>query len=214
MIITAEPVDDTRAIASTALPERIRMAAETMALGLLWLAFSLPLITAGGAWCAAAEITAAWQRGAEPPLVRTFVRVTRRDWLVGLRLSGIVMALALVVGLDAGIAGGADLPGYRFEVAALAVLGAVVLATILLTVAYRAATGCGWRTAVLTIRTPGVLGWRAPALLVAAMASAAVLVLIVPAFAGFIGGPIVFAASVAVTRLGVPAELGKAGTGE
>jgi hypothetical protein len=88
-----------------------------------------------------------------------------------------------------------------------------VLAVALLTVALRAATGCEWRAALAAIRAPGVLGWRAPGLVVLAMGLATVLVLVVPAFAGFIAGPIAFAASVAVTRLGVavraePEEIG------
>jgi uncharacterized membrane protein YesL len=187
------------------------MAAETMAIGLLWLVFSLPLVTAGGAWCAAAEVTAAWQRGEEPPLVRTFVQVTRRDLRAGLGLIGIAVGVFLTIGLDAWIAAGMRLPGYLIEVAALGVVGAGFLAATALTVALRAATGCDWRTAIATIRAPAVLGWRAPALVVVAMGLAAALVLIVPAFAGFIAGPIAFAASVAVTRLGVPIAQSEAG---
>jgi hypothetical protein len=180
--------------------EQIRAAAETMAIGALFLVFCLPVVTAGAAWCAAAEIVAAWHRHQEPPLWRTFTRVVRRDLRAGFALQCGLLAVAAVVWSEVHVVLDSRMPGYGFEAGALTLLGAGVSAFVLLTVASRAAAGSSWREAVhaaaaRTREAPSTL-----LLVVTALAFVAALIAVIPAFAGFMAGPLAFAVSAVVAR--------------
>jgi len=180
--------------------EQIRTAAETMAVGALFLLFSLPVVTVGAAWCAAADVVAGWHRKRELPLLRTFATVVRRDLVAGLVVEGTLLAVAVLTWFEVRVVLDARMPGYALEAAALALLGGLVAGFVLLTVACRAGAVETWPAAVRGAAdqaraTPSTLP-----LVVTAMAFAAVLVAIVPAFAGFMAGPLAFAVSAVVAR--------------
>ncbi|GHH79680.1 hypothetical protein GCM10018793_33130 [Streptomyces sulfonofaciens] len=184
--------------------EQVRLAAETMAVGVLVVLFSLPLVTAGAAWCAAAEITAGWHRQREPALLRTFARTVRRDLLPGFAVQCAVLAVAAVALVEVRVVLASRLPGYPVEAAALALLGAGAVAFALFTVACRAAgPGSAPRSWGDALRTAGRRVRSAPAtlvLVVAACACVAALIAVIPAFAGFMAGPLAYAVSVVAAR--------------
>ncbi|GHJ41557.1 DUF624 domain-containing protein [Streptomyces sp. TS71-3] len=185
--------------------EQVRMAAEAMAVGVLFALFSLPLVTAGAAWCAAAEVTAGWHQGREPALLRTFARTVRRDLLAGLVLEATVLALAAATWFEVRLVLASRLPGYPVEAAALALLGACAVAFVLLTVACRAAQGPvpgagAWGAAVRTAVRQARLAPTTLVLVVAGCACVAALVAVIPAFAGFMAGPLAYAVSVVTAR--------------
>lgn len=193
--------------------EQVRTAAETMAVGALFLLFSLPVVTAGAAWCAAAEVVAGWHRKRELPLLRTFAAVVRRDLVAGLVVEGALLAVAVLTWFEVHVVLGARMPGYALEAAALALLGGLLAGFVLLTVASRAGAVRSWRTAVRDAADQARSMPTTLPLVVTAMAFTAVLIAIVPAFAGFMAGPLAFAVSVVVARnrnAGLPADSSEA----
>lgn len=181
--------------------EQVRTAAETMAVGALFLLFSLPVVTAGAAWCAAAEVVAGWHRKRELPLWRTFTAVVRRDLAAGLAVEGVLLAVAALTWFEVHVVLGARMPGYALEAAALVLLGGLLAGFVLLAVACRAdGGGISWREAVRAAADHARSMPSTLPLVVTAMAFTAVLVAIVPAFAGFMAGPLAFAVSAVVAR--------------
>ncbi|MFG1811872.1 DUF624 domain-containing protein [Streptomyces sp. NPDC049040] len=188
--------------------EQVRTAAETMAVGALFLLFSLPVVTAGAAWCAAAEVVAGWHRKRELPLLRTFAAVVRRDLAAGLVVEGALLAVGALTWFEVHVVLGARMPGYPVEAAALALLGGLAGGSVLLVVACRAGAERSWRDAVRDAAGHARSMPSTLPLVVTAMAFTAVLIAIVPAFAGFMAGPLAFAVSAVVTRnrnAGLPA---------
>lgn len=180
--------------------EHIRRGAECAGVGLVWALFSLPVVTAGAAWIAAATIFAAWARREEPPVFATFARVVPRQLGAGLAGELTAAVIIAVVSLDVRFALAARVPGAWPEAALLAVLGAAALAIVLLAAHTRADSGgtageC--IRAALTLCT--ALPWVLP-LLVTAVGVAAVLIALVPAFALVLAGPVSFAVCAVATR--------------
>ncbi|BBB01400.1 hypothetical protein RVR_8809 [Actinacidiphila reveromycinica] len=180
--------------------EHLRTAAETMAVGVLFLVFALPLVTIGAAWCAAAEIVAGWHEGREAPLLRTFARVVRRDLWTGAALEAVVSAVLGATWLEAHAVLRSRMPGRPAEAVALVLVAAAVVAFALLAAGCRAAGGNSWPQAV---RTAADLARSVPAtvpLIVTAVACVVALVAAIPAFAGFMAGPLAYAVSATVVR--------------
>lgn len=180
--------------------ENGRRAAECAAVGLLVTAFSIPVVTAGAAWIAAATIFASWTREEEPPLLATFTRTVRAQWRTGLVFELAAVVIAAVGYLDTRFAWAAGVPGARVEVVALLALTGVAAALLLLAVVVRAGTGappieCARQAAAIAVGAP----WTVPAL-AAAVAVCVVLVLVVPAFVLLIAGPLGFAAAAVHAR--------------
>lgn len=180
--------------------EQIRTAAETMAVGALFLLFSLPVVTVGASWCAAAEVVGGWHRKRELPLLRTFAAVVRRDLAAGLVLEGVLLAVAVLTWFEVHVVLGARMPGYALEAAALALLGGLLAGFALLAVACRAGAVASWREAIRTAADQARAMPSTLPLVVTAMAFTAALIAIVPAFAGFMAGPLAFAVSAVVAR--------------
>ncbi|SHM10008.1 DUF624 domain-containing protein [Actinacidiphila paucisporea] len=180
--------------------EQVRTAAETMAVGALFLLFALPVVTAGAAWCAAAEVVAGWHRKRELPLLRTFAAVVRRDLSAGLAVEGVLLAVAAATWFEVHVVLGARMPGYALEAAALVLLGGLLAGFVLLAVACRAGAGLTWRDAVRDAAEHARATLSTLPLVVTAMAFTAALIAIVPAFAGFMAGPLAFAVSAVVAR--------------
>lgn len=187
-------------VLSTERTEQVRTAAETMAVGALFLLFSLPLVTAGAAWCAAAEVVAGWHEEREAPLLRTFASVVRRDLRSGFALQAAVLAVVAATWLEVHTVLNSRIPGRPVEAAALVVLGAAAVALALLAAACRAADRTSWADALRTaVRHAGAAPGTLP-LVVTALACVAALVATIPAFAGFMAGPLAYAVSVAAVR--------------
>jgi hypothetical protein len=180
--------------------EQVRTAAETMAVGVLFLVFSLPVVTAGAAWCAAAEVVAGWHRDREAPLLRTFATVVRRDLRAGLALQGSVLAVAAATWLEVHAVLGSRMPGRPVEAAALVLVGAAGVAFALLTAGCRAADGTSWREALGSAARRSAAAPATVPLAVSALACVAALVAVIPAFAGFMAGPLAYAVSATVAR--------------
>jgi uncharacterized membrane protein YesL len=180
--------------------ELIRRAAECAAVGFAWFVFSLPLVTAGGAWAAAASIFQAWNRGEEPPLLRTFAREVRAQFLPGLATELSVLLVVAIAYFDVRVATASKMPGFGVEAAAVVVIGAVAIGVLLLSFAHRAATGSSWvaslRGTVLLCRARP---W-APLVVVFAVAVAVALIVVLPAFVGIMAGPTCFAVCAVYTR--------------
>lgn len=190
---------------AVSLRESGRRAAECALLGVIWTACSLPVVTAGAAWSAVAEICHAWNSGEEPPLVRTFASVIRRDFLGGLGMTALGLAAAAPL-LEARLSLAARLPVARAEAGALALIGAAAISVVALAFPYRAAVGAGWRDSLraavaLVVARP----WVVP-LVAVALGLPAFLVIVFPAFVVFIGGPAGYAVS-AVHAKAAGAEL-------
>jgi hypothetical protein len=197
---TRAPVAGRRTVLGTERREQVRLMAEAMAIGVLFVLFSLPLVTVGASWCAAAEITAGWHQKREPALLRTFARVVRRDLPAGLVVQGVVLAVTALTWFEVRLVLALRLPGYVVEAAALGLLGAGAVAFVLLTVACRAAEPVPWAVAV---RTAARQARRAPTtlpLVVTACGCAGVLIAVIPAFAGFMAGPVAYAVSAVTAR--------------
>lgn len=171
-----------------------------MAVGVLFLLFSLPVVTAGAAWCAAAEVTAGWHQKREPALVRTFARVVRRDLRAGFVAQCAVVAVVAATWFEVRVVLASRLPGYPVEAAALALLGAGAVAFVLLTVACRAAEPTPWATAVRTAAAHARLMPTTLLLVVTGCVFVAALVAVIPAFAAFMAGPLAYAVSTVVAR--------------
>jgi uncharacterized membrane protein YesL len=182
--------------------EGLRRASECALLGVLWLAFSVPVITAGAAWLAVARVCTAWAGEVEPPLLRTFVETIRRRFLTGLALQAIAVGVAAVPYLEFRVTLAARLPGARLEAAALAVLAAVALGAVLLSVPAAAAGGLralpALKAGVLVVRAAP---WAAPAA-VGALAAGAAIVYLLPVLAVVMAGPVGFAVSAIWVRAG------------
>ncbi|MFI0898085.1 hypothetical protein [Streptomyces sp. NPDC020983] len=187
-------------VLGTERAEQVRTAAETMAVGALFLAFSLPLVTAGAAWCAAAEVVAGWHEEREAPLLRTFASVVRRDLRAGLALQAAVLGVLAATWLEVHAVLDSRIPGRPAEAAALVLLGAAAVALALLAAACRASDRTSWAGALRTaVRLAGAAPGTLP-LVVTALACVAALVATIPAFAGFMAGPLAYAVSVAAVR--------------
>ncbi|GAA5023636.1 DUF624 domain-containing protein [Kitasatospora paranensis] len=182
--------------------EQVRTAAETMAVGALFLLFALPVVTAGASWCAASEIVADWHRRREPPLLRTFARVVRRDLAAGLVLECVLLAVVALVRFETAVVLDARMPGYRAEAGALVLLGTAAVGFALLAVGCRAASRVSWRAAVRMAAGQVRAVLSTLPLAVTALAFTGVLIAVVPAFAAFMAGPLAFAVSAVVARNG------------
>jgi uncharacterized membrane protein YesL len=177
-----------------------RRAAECAAVGLLWTAFSIPVVTAGAAWIAAATIFDAWSRDEEPPLVSTFVTTLRTQMRAGLVVQVAFAAVAVVAYFDIRIAGAAHVPGARIETVAVGLIAAGVIGIIQMAVAQRARTGTGVLESVrAALAIAGVAPWTLPLVIVATAVCAAVVALI-PASMLIIAGPLAYAVSVVYAR--------------
>jgi uncharacterized membrane protein YesL len=189
-----------RAPVTEARYELVRRAAECAAVGFVWFVFSLPLVTAGGAWAAAASIFQAWTRGEEPPLLRTFAREIRAQFLPGLATELCVALIVAIAYFDVRVATASRMPGFAVEAVAVVAIAAIAIGVLLLGVAHRAATGAAWadsvRGAVLLCRRRP---W-APVVVVFAVAIAVALILVLPAFVGIMAGPACFATGAVYTR--------------
>jgi uncharacterized membrane protein YesL len=196
--------------------ENGRRAAECAAVGLLWTLFSLPIVTAGAAWQAAAAVFDAWTRDEEPPLLATFVAAMRTQLRTGLLAQGALAVIAAVGYFDIRVAGAAHVPGAWLEVLALALLAAVAVGLILLALADRAHAGGGVRDSLRgALALAGAAPWAVP-LVVLAAAVCATLVAIIPALLLIVTGPLAYAVSVVHARARprlepTPAERGEAG---
>jgi len=180
--------------------ETARRAADCAAVGVLFFVFSIPLFTAGAAWAAGAEIFAAWIRDEEPPLFRTFLRVVRRDLPSGFLalLAGVL--IVAVADFDVRVALASRMPGFVAESAALCLIAAACLATLLIAFAHRAATSQTWMASVrAAVRLGRSRPW-APGIVMLALTVAASLVAVVPAFVVLIAGPVGFAVAVVHAR--------------
>lgn len=179
--------------------DSLRRAAECALLGAVWFAFSLPLVTAGAAWSAVADVCAAWARGEEPSLLRTFAARVRRDLAGGLVLQLAAAALVVVPYLEIRIALAGHLPGARVESAALGLVGCWLLVVVLLAFPARA-TGLAWPAAVRdAARVVRTRPWVVPTAAAALMA-AALLVYAVPPLAAVMAGPLGYALSATYLR--------------
>jgi uncharacterized membrane protein YesL len=186
--------------------ESVRRAAECALLGIVWAVFSLPLVTAGAAWSAVAEVCDAWHRAEEPPLLRTFARVVRRDLFGGFAMALLAVAAAGVPLLETRVALAARLPGARLEGGALCVIGAVALTVVLLAFPQRAATAEPWRSALGSVaRLCAARPW-AVVVTAVALAVGAVIVIAYPPLIMLIGGPIGYAVSAVRARVVAGAE--------
>lgn len=186
--------------------DNLRRTAECMAVGLLWTAFSIPIVTSGAAWIAAATIFDAWAHGEEPPLFATFVAAVRRQLVPGLFAQIAVVAIAAVGYFDVRFAGAARVPGARIEMIAVALVAATSIAVIQLAVARGAHTGQRPRDAV---RDAWAIVRSAPwTVLVVIMGTAICvgLVMLVPAFIVFMAGPLGYAVSAVYARASAQAE--------
>jgi len=169
--------------------ESLRRASECMLLGVLWLVFSLPVVTSGAAWLAVARVCTAWTRDEEPPLLRTFLHTVRHRLLTGLALQAVAAGAAVLPYLELRIALAAQVPGARLEAALLGVLAAFALSVALLSVPAAAAHGLAAPAALgealaLVRRVP-----LAAAAALAAPATAAAVVYLMPVLAVVMAGP-------------------------
>lgn len=181
--------------------ETARLASECALLGVVWLLFSLPVVTSGAAWLGVARVATAWTEGVEPPLLRTFASTVRQRFGTGL----VLQLLAIVVGflpyLELRVVLAAGLPGARVEAAALAVLAAAGLAVILLAVPAAALgqpAGAALRRALALLRRAP---WAGPAAVGALAAGAAILYLL-PVLVVVMAGPVGFAVAAVWARAG------------
>jgi uncharacterized membrane protein YesL len=180
--------------------ENGRRAAECAAVGLLWTAFSLPVVTAGAAWLAAATVFDGWTRDEEPRLVATFVAALRTQLRTGL-LAQVALAVTGTVGyFDIRFAGAARVPGAWLEMLAVGLLAAVAAGLILLALADRAHTGGGVAGSLRgALALAGAAPWALPVVVLAA-AVCATLVAIIPALVLIVAGPLAYAVSVVHAR--------------
>jgi uncharacterized membrane protein YesL len=180
--------------------EHGRRAAECAAVGALWTAFSLPVVTAGAAWLAAASVFDAWTRDEEPKLLATFVAALRTQLRTGL-VAEVALAFIGAAGyFDIRFAGAAHVPGAWLEMLALGLIAAVATGLILLALAERANTGGGVRDSVRgALALAGAAPWAVPVVVLAA-AVCAILVAIIPALLIVLAGPLAYAVSVVHAR--------------
>lgn len=197
------------AVRGAAMRESVRRAAECALLGVVWTVFSLPLVTAGAAWAAVAEVCACWHRAEEPPLVTTFAAVVRREFAAGTAMAIAGLAAAALPALELRVTLAARVPGARVEAAALAVVGGVALSLVLLTFPQRSATGEPWTRCVRTVVSlASARLWVVP-LTAVAVAVAGFLVVVYPPLILMIAGPVGYAVSAVHARAlaGTPGRL-------
>ncbi|MGW7683972.1 DUF624 domain-containing protein [Kribbella sp. NPDC054772] len=72
--------------------------ARVVALNLLWLVASLPVVTAGPATAAVFGVVRDWNRGLEPPLARSFLKYFRENFRQAFVLQLLFLALFLPTG--------------------------------------------------------------------------------------------------------------------
>jgi uncharacterized membrane protein YesL len=197
MRLEAVPESGGRAAAARA---SLRRAAECALLGIVWTGFSLPVVTAGGAWSAVAEVCAAWHRDEEPPLLATFAAVVRRDWAGGLALLAAAAGAGALPAIEIRVALAAGLPGARLEAVALAIVGAVAVSVLLLAFPERVATGARWLPALRGAVALATARPWAVAATAAGLAIAGFLVVVYPPLALLIAGPAGYAVSAVHTR--------------
>src|SRR5207237_570856 len=146
-----------------------------------------------------AEICHAWNRGEEPPLVRTFASVIRRDFRGGLGMTILSLAAAAPL-LEARVSLAARLPMARAESGALALVGAAAISVVALAFPHRVAVGAGWRDSLrAAVALAAAKPWVVP-LVVVALGLPAFLVIVYPALIVFIGGPAGYAVSAVHAR--------------
>jgi uncharacterized membrane protein YesL len=197
MRLEAAPVTGGRGAAARA---SLRRAAECALLGVVWTVFSLPVVTAGGAWSAVAEVCAAWHRDEEPPLLKTFAAVVRRDLAGGLAMLAAAVGAGVLPAIEIRVALAAGLPGARLEAVALAIVGAVAVSVLLLAFPQHVATGTPWLS---SLRGAVALATARPWVIAATAVGVAIpgfLVVIYPPFALLIAGPAGYAVSAVHTR--------------
>ncbi|WP_030898045.1 hypothetical protein [Streptomyces sp. NRRL F-5126] len=212
----SRPARPSRFALSPERGEQVRTAAETMAVGVLFAVFSLPLVTAGAAWCAGAEIFASWHAKREPALLRTFTRAVGRNLAAGFVAECAVLVPLAAAWFEVHVVVRSRMPGYQVEAVALALLGAAAAGFVLLTAACRAEDAVADRRAShggtpggapaswgAAVRRAADLTRTAPSALVLVVTGCAfcvVLVALIPAFAAFMAGPLAFAVSAVVAR--------------
>jgi uncharacterized membrane protein YesL len=181
--------------------ENVRRVAECAAVGMLWTLFSIPLVTAGAAWIAAAKVFNAWLRNdEEPPLVATFVGAMRKQLRAGAAAEFAVLVASGIAYLDIRFAAAARVPGAAVEMVAVALVAAVAIGVVQLAVARRAHTDQRMRDCVRDVWTMARLKPWSLVLVVIATATCAGLVAIVPALVLLMAGPLGFAVSAVYTR--------------
>jgi uncharacterized membrane protein YesL len=179
------------------------MAAECALLGICWLVCALPVVTAGAATSAAADVVCGWADQREPPLLRTFATALRRQTtpLLLPQLAFAAAAAALILEIRVALAG---LPAGQLVAAGLATLAAILAASFALMFPVHAMHGgswwASWRRAAAALRTrplllPGVA---------LAVAVPAILAWIFPPLALIAAGPAAFAITAAYLRAGAP----------
>jgi Protein of unknown function, DUF624 len=173
--------------------ETARRATECALLGVLWLLFSLPVVTAGAAWLAVCEICDGWSHDVEAPLLRTFVASIRHRLVPGLTFQLLASAAVLLPLLELRIALSANLPGARLEAALLGALAAGALVLVLLACCETATRGVRPRTA---LRDAAQL-WRharwAGVGVLAAVVAGLIMVWLMPVLGVLMAGPVGFA---------------------
>jgi uncharacterized membrane protein YesL len=180
--------------------ENGRRAAECAAVGLLWIAFSLPVVTAGAAWLAAATVFDAWTRDEEPRLLATFVTALRVHLRTGLLAQAALAAIAAVGYFDIRVARAAHVFGAWLEMSAVALLAAAAVGLILIALAEVAHTGGAVRDGLRgALALAGTAPWAVP-LVVFAAAVCVTLVAIIPALVLIVAGPLAYAVSVVHAR--------------
>ena len=191
--------------------ETARLASECALLGVVWLLFSLPVVTSGAAWLGVARVATAWTQGIEPPLLRTFASTLRHRFGAGLALQLLAIGIGAVPYLELRVVLAAGLPGARVEAVALAVLAAAGLAVVLLA-APAAALG---QPATVALRHALALLRRAPwagPLAVGALAAGGIILYLLPVLVVVMAGPVGFAIAAVWARAGgassLPAAVG------
>jgi hypothetical protein len=181
-----------------------RDAAETAAdfalLGIAVTVAALPLVTLGAALSVGTVATAHWYEHRTMPPVRDLARLYVRGILPGLGVLGVLVAAAVVLGLDLRLASSGRVPGGR----ALVILTLLTLVALLglaaLTLVERG-RGNGWRGAV---REAGRLAGRRPVIPLALAGIALLSGLLgsmVPVTSPLLVGYTVFACHIVTARL-------------
>lgn len=181
----------------------MRRASECALLGALWFIFSIPIVTAGAAWCAVAEICRDWAHGHEPPLLPTFAKAVRRNLGRGLLLEAVLAVLVGLAYFESRVTVLAGLPAAGAERIALTALSACAVALALLSVEAQADCRRSWLSLVpqlanVVLQRP----WVVPAS-IGSLGAAAALVYLMPPLAVFMAGPAGYAMSAIYQRLDV-----------
>lgn len=175
--------------------ESVRRASECALLGVLCFVCSIPLVTVGAAWAAVADICHSWSRDEEPPLVPTFLRAVRREFVPGLALSALLLVVVALPYLEIRIVAAAHLPGAWVESIGLGVVAAGCLGVLLLAFPTHAEERSSWAAAVRTAAQLAVRGPWVALVALTAVGVGAVLVDVFPPLVVLIGGPIGYAVS-------------------